>query len=106
MSDHRFSLMPTTKQGRWSVRLLVVFAVLFPTWIAYVSLRQIPRPTFFSDPLHAVLLLPAAVSAALGAIVGVWSVLIRGERAILTFLSIIVGGFVGWWGAAEILFPH
>jgi hypothetical protein len=105
-SESRLWSLPKTDWGRWSVRLLVVFLVLFPTWIAYSSLRQIPRPTFFSDPIHVLLLLPAAASAVLGGVLGLWSALFGGERSFLTLLSILVGGFVAWWGAAEIFFPH
>lgn len=102
----RFLGLPSTGLGRWSVRLLVFFVVLFAVWIVYSSVRRIPRPTFFSDPLHAVLLLTAAGSAVLGAILGSWSALFRGERSLLTFLSILIGGFVAWWGGAEVFFPH
>ena len=105
-SESRLWSLPKTGLGRWSVHLLVVFLVLFPTWIASSSLRQIPRPTFFSDPIHVLLLLPAAASAVLGGVLGVWSTLFGGERSALTFLSILIGGFVGWWGAAEIFFSH
>jgi hypothetical protein len=80
--------------------------VLFSTWLVYSSVRRIPRPTFFSDPLHAVLLLTAAGSAVLGAILGSWSALFRRERSLLMFLSILIGGFVAWWAGAEIFFPH
>lgn len=105
-SASRFLALPSTGWGHWSFRLLVVFLTLFPTWLAYSMFRRIPRPTFFSDPLHAILLLTAAGAAVLGAILGAWAVMGRGERSILTFLSILIGGFVGWWGGAEILFPH
>lgn len=105
-SHSRLLGLPSTDLGRWSVRLLVVFVVFFSTWIVYISVHRVSRPTFFSDPLHAVLLITAAGSAVLGAILGLWSVLVRGERSLLTFLSILIGGFVAWWGGAEVFFPH
>lgn len=77
--------------------------MLFGAWLAYIELRPMQRPTFFSDPLHAVLLLIAAGSAILGAFVSGFSIVMRGERSILTFLSLLVGSVVLYWTIAELI---
>lgn len=53
--------LPRTRLGWWSIGLAITFLVLFPLWLFYaLYLRRIPRPTFFSDPLHAFLLLSSS----------------------------------------------
>ena len=51
--------MPRSRLGWWSVGLAALFLGLFVAWLLYVQATPIARPTFFSDPLHACLLLGA-----------------------------------------------
>jgi len=48
----------------------MVFFVLFGVWLVYMELRPMQRPTFYSDPLHAVVILSAAASAITGGLSG------------------------------------
>lgn len=90
--------MPRTRLGWWSIGLAIGFLVLFPLWLFYVEyLRPIPRPTFFSDPLHAFLLLSAAAAGIAGAIVGVLALVAKRERSFLILLSVLLGAFVLYW---------
>ena len=79
--------MPRTRLGRSSIGLAATFLGLFVLWIVYVAATPMARPTFFSDPLHAVLLLGAAAAAITGGIVGALA---------------LVGGVVAsfWWDVA------
>lgn len=100
----RFLGMPRTELGRWSNRLAITFFVLFPLWLFYaVYLRPIARPTFFSDPLHALLLLSAAAVAIGGAIVGVLAIVAKRERSFTILLSILLGAFVFLWTISELV---
>ena len=87
--------LPRTRLGWWSIGLAITFLVLFPLWLFYaLYLRPIPRPTFFSDPLHAFLLLSAAAAAIVGAIVGVLAIVAKRERSFTILLSVLLGAFV------------
>ena len=96
--------LPCTRSGWWSVSLAIVFLVLFPIWIVYSSLlRPMPRPTFFSDPLQACLLLSAAAAAIAGGLAGLYACAFRRERSIAVILSILLGAFVVYWTIGELL---
>jgi hypothetical protein len=95
--------MPRTRLGWWSIGLAIAFLVLFPLWLFYVEyLRPIPRPTFFSDPLHAVLLLSAAVAAIIGAIVGALAIVAKRERSFTILLSVLLGAYVLYWTICQL----
>jgi len=86
--------LPQTAAGRSAVYLCMVFFVLFGVWLVYMELRPIQRPTFFSDPLHAVVTLSAAASAITGGLSGGFALTVGRERSILTFASILAGAFI------------
>ncbi len=71
--------------------LVGLFFLLFFAWIPYVRATPIPRPTFFSDPIHAVLILSAALSAIVGAGVGVLAWFRSREPSIWVAISVLVG---------------
>jgi len=64
------------------------------------------RPSFFSDPLHAILLILAGLSGASSFIIGLIAVIKYKERAIPVFLTTLLGLFVILFGLGEILSPH
>lgn len=90
--------LPSTRLGWWSVSLAIAFLVLFALWWLYVSRsRPIARPTFFSDPLAACLLLGAAAAGITGAVVGVLAFVAKRERSFLILLSVLLGAVVLYW---------
>lgn len=96
--------MPQTRPGWWSIGLAITFLVLFMLWLLYaLYLKPIPRPTFFSDPLHAVLSLSAAVAAISGGFVGALAVGLKRERSIAVLLSVLLGALVFYWTIAEFI---
>ncbi len=100
----RLAGFPCTRSGWWSVSLAIVFLVLFPLWIVYSSmLRPMPRPTFFSDPLQACLLLSAAAAAIAGGIAGLYACAFSRERSVAVILGILLGAFVVYWTIGELL---
>ncbi len=94
--------MPRTRLGWWSIWLALAFLVLLGVFRVYASAVQIPRPTFFSDPLNAALLLGAAGAAIAGGITGVLAAVVRRERSFAILLSVLVGGFVLLWTIGEL----
>ena len=90
-----------TRLGWWSCALANTFLVLFVLWLFYgLVLRRIPRPTVFSDPLQAVLLLSAAAAAIGGGIVGTIALAVKRERSLTVLLSVLLGAFVLYWTIA------
>ena len=89
--------MPRSRLGWWSIGLAVAFLGLFVAWLLYVWAIPIARPTFFSDPLHACLLLGAAAAGITGAIVGVLALVAKRERSFMILLSVLLGAFVLYW---------
>jgi hypothetical protein len=98
--------LPRSRPGLWSISLAFAFVVLFVLWWLYVGRwRPMPRPTFFSDPLHACLLLGAAAASIAGAFAGVLALVAKRERSILIVVSIVLGAFVLLLTIAQIINP-
>jgi len=95
--------LPRTAHGRWSIRLASTFFVFFVLWLVYVQATPMARPSFFSDPLHAFLILSAAAAAIAGGIVGVIAMVAKRERSFMILLSIVVGAVVAYWTIAEVV---
>ena len=95
--------MPRTWLGWWSIGLAITFLVLFVLWLLYVQATPMARPTFFSDPLHAVLILAAAAAAITGAIVGALALVAKRERSLMILLSVLLGAIVLYWTIAELM---
>ena len=64
------------------------------------------RSSFFSDPLHAILLILAGLSGASAFVIGLIAVIKDKERAIPVFLTTLLGLFITLFGLGEILSPH
>lgn len=93
---------PRTWLGRWSTGLAVGFFALFALWLFYVQARPIARPTFFSDPLHVVLILGAVAAAITGGMVGALALGSQRERSLWVMLSGLLGAFVLYWTIGEL----
>ena len=95
--------MPQTRLGWWSIGLAIKFLALFGIWLLYVQATPMARPTFFSDPLHAILILGAAAAAISGAIVGALTLVAKRERSFMILLSVLLGAVVLYWTIAELM---
>lgn len=83
--------LPKTHAGRWALGLSVAFIVLITVKI----IAFLPLPTFAVAALGLV-----------GFIVGIVAIFKNRDRAILTFISILVGLIIVSWTVAELIFPH
>jgi hypothetical protein len=95
--------VPRSRLGWWSISLAITFVVLFVLWCLYVRWRPIARPTFFSDPLHACLILGAAAAGITGAIAGVLALVAKRERSCMILLSVLLGAFALWVTIATLM---
>lgn len=100
-------IIPKTKLGKWSVVLIALFVLMILLFFAMIHLfGQRGGETFFSNPMLTVPFLIAFGSAAVSCIVGIISFITARERALLVFISVIVGLIVTIYGVMELVFPH
>ena len=84
-------LLPRTRACKWALGLSVAFIVL----IAVKIIAFLPLPTFVVAALGLV-----------GFIMGIVAILKNKDRAILTFIAILVGLVIMLWTVLEFIFPH
>jgi nitrate reductase gamma subunit len=101
-------IIPASRFGKISVLSIVAGIVLF---FLSQTIRIVPRtipqsPSFFNDPLHAVLLILTWVAGTAALVLGVYYVIKRKERSVVVFVSILAGFFVFAFGAGEVIAPH
>jgi hypothetical protein len=83
--------LPTTLNGKWASGLSIAFIIL----IVVKIVAFFPLPTFII----------AALGLA-GFIIGIIAILKNKDRAILNFVSIMVGLTIILWTVAELISPH
>ena len=84
-------LLPKTRAGRWALWLSAGFIIL----IAVKIIAFLPLPTFAVAALGLV-----------GFIMGIVAIFKNKDRAILTFIAILVGLLIVLWTVLEFIFPH
>jgi hypothetical protein len=87
----RLRLIPRTLAGKWALGLSIAFIIL----IGIKILGFLPLPTFAVAALGLV-----------GFIISIIAILKNKDRAVFTFIPVIVGLIIILWVAAELLFPH
>ena len=98
--------MPKTPQGKWSVRLTLLFFLLLGVFYLFVSSGQRGGDTIFSNLYLAIPMLCAASSSILSSITGSVAIFKHKERSPLVFISTGLGLVVLLFILAEISFPH
>ena len=102
----RISYKPSTVQGKWSVRLIVISILFFVVLSSFIASGQRGGDTFFSNLLLAIPMLVAAILAVCAFFTGIIGIFRNREWAVFVFISTALGFFVLFWGFAEIVFPH
>ena len=104
---------PKTKSGFLSVVLIPIMLFLF--WIGFFSARNIyvgqpSGKTIAMDitqrPAVAIPMLAGFISGVLAFAIGIFSIYKKRERAILVFVSTIIGFFLILFLIGEITHPH
>jgi len=98
--------LPRTRPGKWSVISILVFLALSAVFYLLVALGQRGGPTFFSNPLLAIVGLLAAGWGIAAFFTGVVGIVWQGERKLMVFLCSLLGLLILLYVLAEILFPH
>ena len=103
----RFSILPKTSLGRWSVGLGAAFILIFVLSGVLTALGGVgvgPAPV---GPIAGVALGVAfAISGIAALITGLISIIKSKERSILVFLAVIAGLFCLIFFLGEFLSPH
>lgn len=113
MPERSWRFIPSTKIGTWSMGLIAVMAILFvigPS-LSDSLYESVPAgSTILADiaarPALALSML-AGMAAGISALVtGVLAILKQKERALLVYLSTVIGGILTLYLIAEFAFPH
>jgi hypothetical protein len=86
-------ILPKTKLGKWAAGLSIAFIFLIGMKIANYFHFPLPTPAI-------------AVLGIIGLIIGLLAVFRNKDRAILSYLPLVIGVIILLWAAAEIIFPH
>ena len=87
----KIAFIPKSTPGKWALGLGIAFIIL----IGLKILGLMPLPTFAI----------AALGLA-GLVTSIVAIFKNGDRAVLTFLPVLVGLIIILWIAAELIFPH
>ena len=98
--------MPKTQSGKWSVKLIFGFFVFFGLFWLMIKAGQRGGMGFFDNLYLTIPALLAAFSGIGAFLTGIISIFKFKERAIVVFVSTLIGALITLFVAGEILFPH
>ena len=113
MDKHVWRILPTTILGKWSIGLIIAMPLLFVlgtsfTNSLYASIAA--GDTILADiaarPALTLTMLAGMGSGILAFITGILAIIKQKERAVLVYISSIIGALFILFLAGEILFPH
>ena len=97
---------PTTKRGKWSIWLIIAFGILMGIFGILLSSGQQGGETIFSNPLLSVAILSAGTAGIAAFFTGIASIIRDKERAVLVFITVVIGVGVLGFALGEIISPH
>ena len=113
MSEKSWRLMPKTKPGRWSVGFIVVMPILFVIGSSFAGslYESVPAGrTIAADiaarPFLALTMLAGMATGISGFITGLLAIVKQKEKALLVYISTVIGGLLILYLIAELVFPH
>ena len=107
----KVELVPKTRLGKWSVRLIAAFLLLFFLAQIVVAIGRI-QGAFdtglfnFYQILIPAAIIPAGICGVAAFLTGLISIIKYKERSILVFISCVFGFLVLTFVLGEFLFPH
>lgn len=113
MTKNFWNVIPKTTSGKWSVILIIVMPVLLLIGSSFSNslYQSIPAGgTIFSDiaarPALALTMLAGMAAGILAFILGLIAVIRKKERALLVYVSTLVGALLIVFLLGEIISPH
>lgn len=108
----RLNFMPKTTLGRWSVWLILGMPVFFYIGFSFVNFydtvpagKTIPQDIVMR-PGIALPMLAGMISGISAFMTGLASITRKKERALLVYISTIIGGLLILFLLGELFFPH
>ena len=99
--------VPSTKLGKWSLGLIIIFIILMIIVNIIVSVQGLRSgKTFLANPRVSIPVLLAYLSAISSFFTGLISIIWKKERAIPVFIAALIGLLVLWFVVSEILMPY
>jgi hypothetical protein len=113
MAKQPWNLMPKAKLGKWSVGLIIAMPLLFIIGTSFTNslYRSVPAgDTILADiavrPALALTMLAGMISGILAFITGLLDIVMKKEKAVLVYISSLIGALLVLFLSGEILFPH
>ena len=113
MAKQPWYLMPKTKLGIWSVGLIIAMPLLFIIGTSFTNsiYQSVPAGnTIIADiamrPALAFTMLAGLASGILALITGLFAIFQKKEKAVLVYVSSIIGALLVLFLSGEILSPH
>lgn len=113
MAKQPWNFMPKTISGKWSVGLIIAMPLLFiiGTSLTNSLYQSVPAgDTIFADiavrPALALTMLAGMLSGVLAFITGLWDIVREKEKAVLVYISSLIGALLSLIVIGEMLFSH
>jgi len=95
----KINFIPKTKLGKWSVKLIIAFFLLF----ALCQIFVVSGHRGFGIPAT---IIPAGICGIASFFAGIIGIIKKKERSVFVFLATIIGLFILWFCIGEVLIPH
>jgi hypothetical protein len=109
----KVNLIPKTKLGKWSLGLIIAMPVLLSIGMSFTDslYKSVPAgDTILKDivqrPALALTMLSGIGAGVSAFIVGLIAIIREKERALLVYVSTIIGMLFSLFLLGEVLFPH
>ena len=113
MSERSWKFIPGTTLGRWSVGFIVVMPILFVFGTSFssslyesVSAGRTILADIASRPLVGLTMLAGMAAGISGFITGLLAIVKHKEKALLVYVSTVIGGLLILFLVIEFAFPH
>ena len=113
MTKQPWRITPKTTLGKWSVGLIVAMPILFAIGSSFTNslYKSVPAGgTILADivarPALALAMLTGMVAGISAFIVGLLAIVRQKEKAILVYVSTVIGALLMLFLTGEVVFPH
>ena len=113
MTKQPWRITPRTTLGKWSVGLIVAMPILFVVGSSFTDslYESVPAgETILADiaarPALALTMLAGMVAGFLAFIVGLLAIVRQKEKALLVYVSTVIGALLMLYLAGEMVSPH
>ena len=113
MVNRSWKFIPVSQLGKWSVGLIAAMPLIFIIGISFAHPLYESVPTgdnilldITKRPILALTMLTGMISGIMGFITGLTAIIRKKEKAVLVYISSLIGALFIFFLIGEILFPH